>query len=486
MSTTTSSIFVRFIFTALVGGCGCGCCCTVLVDTPSNTSTSTFDEGNVVIDADDTELPTSITILSSLLSSILLQSVALTCKLPVALAVAVVATVNPPICPHVTPPPPVSAAAAVADFANDVTISVFTPFGVFVIVTFTNVVLATDGVGTGDGVDIAASVEVIAFDMGIDTTVDGAAVCVIDGIVVAAMLKAGDTVTVVVADALTVAVVDTVSVDRVATPGPIDMGATAPIVVDGVPELVVKTVAAAIATDWLPADFIIISASRCIVLLISSGSSLPQLVVVTAAVVEDIVCSSLHTSNGFVAEIALLLFNVPDDDDDVTDDDNKSTFGVAVHIVADAATAVGQVVEMSVVFVTVVNDVSGVHIDGVTNSVDIDDDGVDIDVDNVAVDVVELLCMLPPLPVIDVPPLPLLVVAAPMAGGDIDGLELIELVVAVADVADDVVEFAARSRPPVFCCCSRCSLKMEKPRLYEDSSESSWGSYVKYNLFCVI
>lgn len=25
----------------------------------------------------------------------------------------------------------------------------------------------------------------------------------------------------------------------------------------------------------------------------------------------------------------------------------------------------------------------------------------------------------------------------------------------------DVVEFAARSRPPVFCCCSRCNLQVE-------------------------
>lgn len=41
-------------------------------------------------------------------------------------------------------------------------------------------------------------------------------------------------------------------------------------------------------------------------------------------------------------------------------------------------------------------------------------------------------------------------------GGDVDGLEFIEWFVAVVvDVADDVVEFAARSRPPVFCCCSR-------------------------------
>lgn len=45
-------------------------------------------------------------------------------------------------------------------------------------------------------------------------------------------------------------------------------------------------------------------------------------------------------------------------------------------------------------------------------------------------------------------------------GGDVDDeLEFIELfVVMVVDVADDVVEFAARSRPPVFCCCSRWSL----------------------------
>lgn len=42
------------------------------------------------------------------------------------------------------------------------------------------------------------------------------------------------------------------------------------------------------------------------------------------------------------------------------------------------------------------------------------------------------------------------------AGGDIDELEIVELLVTV--VADVVVEFAARSRPPVFCCCSRCNL----------------------------
>lgn len=47
-------------------------------------------------------------------------------------------------------------------------------------------------------------------------------------------------------------------------------------------------------------------------------------------------------------------------------------------------------------------------------------------------------------------------------GGELERLEfddvLLLLVVAVAadDVAD--VEFAARSRPPVFCCCSRCNL----------------------------
>lgn len=201
---------------------------------------------------------------------------------------------------------------------------------------------------------------------------------------------------------------------------------------------------------------------------------MPQLVVVTTAVAE-FEFSSLHTSSGFA--VALLLFAVPDDD--VTDDDT-STIGTVKHVVA----AVAQVVEMSVVFVTVVNDVSGVHIDGVTNNEDIEDDGVDIDADSVDV-VAELLCMLPLLPaVIDTEPPapPLLVVAAPMAGGDIDGLELIELVVAVAD---DDVEFAARSRPPVFCCCSRCNLKMEKPRLYEDSSESSWGSCQVYLIFVI-
>lgn len=49
------------------------------------------------------------------------------------------------------------------------------------------------------------------------------------------------------------------------------------------------------------------------------------------------------------------------------------------------------------------------------------------------------------------------VVAVSCTGGDVDdALEFIELfVVIVVDVADDVVEFAARSRPPVFCCCSR-------------------------------
>lgn len=159
------------------------------------------------------------------------------------------ATENPPICPHVIPAPPIpppTSAAAVADFANDVTISVFTPFGVFVIVTLTNVVLATGGVDTDDGVDIAASVEVIAFDMGIDTTVDGV-VFASDEIVVA-MLKAGDNVTVVVADAATAAVVvDTVSVDTVAALVPIDVGAMVATVVDAVAALVVKTLG--IVTD---------------------------------------------------------------------------------------------------------------------------------------------------------------------------------------------------------------------------------------------
>lgn len=55
--------------------------------------------------------------------------------------------------------------------------------------------------------------------------------------------------------------------------------------------------------------------------------------------------------------------------------------------------------------------------------------------------------------------------APPLAatGGDVDGgLEFVELVVEVADVADVVVEFAALSRPPVFACCSRCNLKTKK------------------------
>lgn len=48
------------------------------------------------------------------------------------------------------------------------------------------------------------------------------------------------------------------------------------------------------------------------------------------------------------------------------------------------------------------------------------------------------------------------VVVVSCTGGDVDELEFNELfVVMVVDVADDVVEFAARSRPPVFCCCSR-------------------------------
>jgi hypothetical protein len=48
------------------------------------------------------------------------------------------------------------------------------------------------------------------------------------------------------------------------------------------------------------------------------------------------------------------------------------------------------------------------------------------------------------------------VVVVNCTGGDVDELEFNELfVVMVVDVVDDVVEFAARSRPPVFCCCSR-------------------------------
>lgn len=41
--------------------------------------------------------------------------------------------------------------------------------------------------------------------------------------------------------------------------------------------------------------------------------------------------------------------------------------------------------------------------------------------------------------------------------GDTDRFAFAELVEEA--VADDVVEFAARSRAPVFCCCSRCNLK---------------------------
>lgn len=42
--------------------------------------------------------------------------------------------------------------------------------------------------------------------------------------------------------------------------------------------------------------------------------------------------------------------------------------------------------------------------------------------------------------------------------GELDRFEFDEFVVDVVDVAAAVVELAARSRPPVFCCCSRCNL----------------------------
>lgn len=49
-------------------------------------------------------------------------------------------------------------------------------------------------------------------------------------------------------------------------------------------------------------------------------------------------------------------------------------------------------------------------------------------------------------------------------GGELERLEFDVLLLLFADVADDVadVEFAARSRPPVFCCCSRCNLGKEQ------------------------
>lgn len=46
-------------------------------------------------------------------------------------------------------------------------------------------------------------------------------------------------------------------------------------------------------------------------------------------------------------------------------------------------------------------------------------------------------------------------------GGELEQLEFDELLLVddVVDAAADAAEFAARSRPPVFCCCSRCNLE---------------------------
>lgn len=49
---------------------------------------------------------------------------------------------------------------------------------------------------------------------------------------------------------------------------------------------------------------------------------------------------------------------------------------------------------------------------------------------------------------------------------DDDGLDIVvevltESVVAEDEADEEAVEFAARSRPPVFCCCSLCSLKQK-------------------------
>lgn len=61
------------------------------------------------------------------------------------------------------------------------------------------------------------------------------------------------------------------------------------------------------------------------------------------------------------------------------------------------------------------------------------------------------------------------VVADVDCGGDVDRFD--ELFVDVVD-AFVFVEFAARSRAPVFCCCSRCNLKMNRRKV------------LKLNLWC--
>lgn len=55
-------------------------------------------------------------------------------------------------------------------------------------------------------------------------------------------------------------------------------------------------------------------------------------------------------------------------------------------------------------------------------------------------------------------------------GGELERLEFDVLFVDVAvdAVAVVVVEFAARSRPPVFCCCSRCNLKLRFAEIWSD------------------
>lgn len=47
-------------------------------------------------------------------------------------------------------------------------------------------------------------------------------------------------------------------------------------------------------------------------------------------------------------------------------------------------------------------------------------------------------------------------------GVDIVAEVLTESVVAEDEADEEAVEFAARSRPPVFCCCSLCSLKVNR------------------------
>lgn len=150
--------------------------------------------------------------------------------------VFVVETAIPLLTPHVVVEAAAlaaAAAAAICDFANDVTISVFTPFGVLVIVTFTNVVFAidvvVDNVAAADGDDddnkvlfgvVAAVVVVFVFD--IDDIDDGnadVAVVTVKGVTVVAIVKAGVKVTDVVATAETDdgTVIDIDSVDGVVT-----------------------------------------------------------------------------------------------------------------------------------------------------------------------------------------------------------------------------------------------------------------------------